>query len=182
MIIDNLEDLYFNWLYDKICCNRAHDDISYRKILRLLFNIPFSFTMEMDANRAIDGIELRYHYDMDTNPDKLLATNYIKSTCSVLEMMYALAIRMENEVMDDARYGDRTNQWFWEMMKNLGLSMMTDDQYDEQIAIDIINRFLFRTYDHDGRGNIFYVRNSYDDLRELEIWIQAECYMACLIY
>lgn len=181
MNINNVENQYFNWLYDNICSMRAHDDISYYKILNLLFIRPFSFTVQMDENRAIDGIALRYYFDMDTNPNSSLAINTIDRTCSVLEMMYALAMKIENEVMDDPRYGDRTNQWFWDMMKNLGLSMMTDDQYDENIANDIIDRFLFRQYNHDGKGNIFYVKNSHEDLRELEIWIQAECYLTCMI-
>ena len=178
---DSVEERYFNWLYDNICSKRAHDDVSYYKILNLLYNRDFYYTIKMDANRGVDGIGLRYRFDMETNPDTLLATNTIIHTCSILEMMYALAIKIEYEYMDDPRYGDRTAQWFWEMMKNLGLSMMTDDNYDEQAANEIIDKFLNRDYDHDGKGNIFYVRNSYEDQRDLEIWVQAECYLANII-
>ena len=181
MNVDNVEEYYFDWLYNNICMMRAHDDISYYKILRLLFNRDFSFVLQMDGNRAADGIELRYYFDIDTNPDTALATNTIQKTCSVLEMMYSLAMKIENEIMDDLRYGDRTNQWFWEMMKNLGLSMMTDDNYDEDVANQIIDRFLLREYNHDGKGNIFYIRNSDEDLRDVEIWVQAECYLSSMI-
>lgn len=181
MTDNNIEDIYFNWLYDKICCTKAYKVISYYNVLRLLFNKPFSFTIDMDSNRASDGIGLRYAFDMANDPDNLIATNMIQSTCSVLEMMYALSIKIEHEIMDDPRYGDRTNQWFWEMMKNLGLSMMTDDNYDEEIANEIINIFIYREYDYDGKGNIFYVRNSDVDLRNLELWVQAECYLDRMI-
>ena len=34
-------------------------------------------------------------------------------TCSVLEMMIALAIRCEEHIMDDPDVGNRTGQWFW---------------------------------------------------------------------
>ena len=181
MMDNNIEEIYFNWLYENICCNRAHDDITYYNILRLLFDRSFSFTIDMDANRASDGIGLRYAFDMNYEPDELIATNTIQSTCSVLEMMYALAIKIEHEIMDDPRYGDRTNQWFWQMMKNLGLSMMTDDNYDRELANEIIDIFIYREYDHDGKGNIFYVRNSDVDLRNLELWVQAECYLDRMI-
>ena len=41
--------------------------------------------------------------------------------CSVLEMMIALSMRCEEQIMDDPDIGNRTGQWFWDMIDNLGL-------------------------------------------------------------
>ena len=97
--------------------------------------------------------------------------------CSVLEMMIALAIRIEETMMDDPRYGDRTNQWFWLMMSNLGLKYMTDDVFDKVKANDIIYTFLERQYSPDGKGGLFYIRNCEEDLTQIEIGTQVNWYL-----
>ena len=40
-------------------------------------------------------------------------------SCSVLEMMVALAICCEETYMDNPNIGNRTGQWFWNMVKNI---------------------------------------------------------------
>ena len=91
--------------------------------------------------------------------------------------MIALAIRIEETMMDDPRYGDRTNQWFWLMMSNLGLKYMTDDVFDEVKANDIIYTFLERQYSPDGKGGLFYIRNCEEDLTQIEIGTQVNWYL-----
>lgn len=67
----------------------------------------------------------------------------------MLEMMIALAIRCEETIMDDPRYGNRTKQWFWNMMKSLGLSYMNDDCFDRdkfhEIRINFQNETINQT-------------------------------------
>jgi hypothetical protein len=97
--------------------------------------------------------------------------------CSVLEMMVALAIRAETTIMDNTLYGDRTKQWFWSMMMNLGLSTMTDDVFDERFVQNRIDIFLNRQYSYDGRGGLFFIPNTDTDLRNVEIWFQLCWYL-----
>jgi hypothetical protein len=97
--------------------------------------------------------------------------------CSVLEMILALAIRCEENIMDDPLKGDRTKQWFWGMINNLGLDTMTDMNYNERFIDDCVCRFLNRDYEPDGRGGLFTVRNCYEDLRNVEIWYQLLWYL-----
>ena len=101
----------------------------------------------------------------------------ITGPCSVLEMMIALAIRCEETIMDNPLYGDRTAQWFWRMMSNLGLGLMTDDIYDRDLVKQKIDRFLNREYDPDGKGGLFYIRGCAEDLRNVEIWAQLCWYL-----
>ena len=97
--------------------------------------------------------------------------------CSILEMMVALAIRCEEGIMDDPDIGDRTGQWFWGMVTNLGLGSMSDENFDRKYVDEVIERFLNRKYDPDGRGGLFRVRNCKYDLREVEIFHQLCWYL-----
>ena len=79
--------------------------------------------------------------------------------------------------MDDPRYGDRTAQWFWRMMSNLGLGLMTDDIYDRGLVKHKLDIFLHREYEPDGKGGLFYIRDCAEDLRKVEIWAQLCWYL-----
>ena len=166
---------YFDWMYNLVCRNRYSKNISFKKVFSYLNDTKFTYSIRMDLNRAKDGTELRRRY---ANEFKI-ANIYdrICGPCSVLEMMIALAIRCEETIMDDENFGDRTDQWFWEMMKNLGLGHMDDDEFDEEYVSDVVTRFLNRDYEPDGRGGLFFVRNCDIDLRDVEIWIQMLWYL-----
>jgi len=183
MIIDNkIKDDYFNWLYDYVCKERAHDKISYVKLFNCLHQIEFTFSIRNDINRAKDGVDLRYRFAINTvDPESTDEIYYIMDAldgpCSVLEMMVALAIRCEETIMDNTNYGNRTGQWFWGMMSNLGIGPMDNDIYDEDIVIHHINIFLDRQYKPNGEGGLFYIKDCLDDLRYVEIWTQLCWYL-----
>ena len=96
-------------------------------------------------------------------------------------MMVALAIRCEETIMDDTEYGDRTGQWFWKMISSLGLSSMSDDMFDKKYATYVINRFLNREYEPNGKGGLFTINNCDEDLRNVEIWYQLCWYLDSII-
>ena len=79
--------------------------------------------------------------------------------------------------MDDPEIGDRTTQWFWGMISNLGLSGMYDGNFDLVMVKWNINRFLNREYSPDGKGGLFTVRDCEYDLRDVEIWTQLCWYL-----
>lgn len=170
---------YFEWLYDMVCESRFGEDTSYRKLFSHLHNIEFRYSIPMDANRAEDGIGLRYRFAVlngykDSFREVL---GHLDGPCSVFEMMVALAIRCEEDTMDDAEIGDRTSQWFWGMIVNLGLGSMSDSRFDRRFVDYTIDIFLDRDYEPDGRGGLFTVRNSDSDLRDVEIWHQLCWYL-----
>ena len=94
-------------------------------------------------------------------------------------MMVALSIRMEKDIMEDLRYGDRTSQWFWTMVNNLGLGSMTDSKFNEEEADYIIDRFINHNYEPNGKGGLFIVDGD-EDLRDEEIWVQMCWYINTL--
>lgn len=175
LLNNRVKDDYFNWLYDRVCKGRAHNDVSYIKLFTLLHDIEFTFSIRHDNNRARDGINLRYRYAMEIDDDRVL--DILDKPCSVLEMMVALAIRCEEDIMVDTRYGDRTGQWFWGMINSLGIGNMIDVKFNEELVSEIIFRFLDRDYCPDGRGGLFYIPGCEDDLRDVEIWTQLCWYL-----
>lgn len=178
MIENRINNNYFEWLYDGMCEKRYSKNISYRKLLKHLHKINFRYTIPHDRNRADDGKSLRYAFALSQGceDEPELITDYLKGPCSVFEMMVALAQRCES-VMDDPKIGDRTGQWFWGMIANLGLNGMTDNQYDESYVEEIIDRFLNRDYKPNGKGGLFTIRNCEQDLRDVEIWYQLCWYL-----
>lgn len=173
-----VENEYFEWLYNYVCRGKVHDKVSYRKLFMMLHETEFIFSIPNDVNRAMDGCDLRYRFSLQFEEREgipLPAT--IDGPCSVLEMMIALAIRCEENIMDNTQFGDRTRQWFWGMMSNLEINLMTDDIYDRDYVKNKIDIFLNRQYSPDGKGGLFYIRGCEDDLRDVEIWIQLCWYL-----
>lgn len=172
---DNINVEYFDWMYDLICGIRYSEDVSYTRLLMYLHNTEFVYSIPMDSNRAEDGIDLRYRFYIGRGYEP--NSTYLDGPCSVLEMMVALAIRIEQSYMDNPNMGDRTGQWFWCMISNLGLGWMFDSRFDEEYVEDVITRFLNRDYEPDGKGGLFRVVDCDWDLRDMEIWNQLCWYL-----
>jgi hypothetical protein len=96
-------------------------------------------------------------------------------------MMVALAIECEVTIMDDPNIGDRTGQWFWGMIVNLGLGSMTDYKFDDIYVEGVVRRFLDREYEPNGKGGLFTVKNCRYDLRTVEIWNQMCWYLGTIM-
>lgn len=173
-----VKEEYFEWLYEYVCKGRAHEGVSYKKLFEYLHQIEFEFSIPNDINRARDGADLRYRFANSRYGDDVdYILDILDGPCSVLEMTVALAIRCEETIMDNTGFGDRTGQWFWGMMSNLGIGLMTDDIFDVEIVEEKIYTFLNRNYDPDGRGGLFYINGCEDDLRTVEIWTQLCWYL-----
>lgn len=166
---------YFDWLYEIVCDKRYSKEISYRKLLSYLHNTEFKYVMRKDKSRASDGVNLRYRFELAC--DCMPIEKYLDKPCSVLEMMIALSIRCEENIMDDPQIGNRTRQWFWGMITNLGFGNMTDDRFDRKVVDIIMEKFLTREYSPNGRGGLFTIRNCSEDMRKVEIWTQMLYYL-----
>lgn len=174
-----LEAGYFDWLYGSMCDDILAKDISYLKLFSKMNSIEFIAKHPRDDNRIEDGLDLRYrYYSMMDEP-----TRYeINEPCSVLEVIVALAIKCEEHITDDPYIGDRTGQWFWKMISNLGLNGMYDDVYDGEYVEKCIYRFIDREYEPNGRGGLFYIEGIEEDLRDVEIWVQLLWYLNKYVY
>ncbi len=159
---------YFLWLCDQIGIGAS--DRGRRKLAVFLLHQDFESQIPNDTNRAADGIELRDRWSLDHNID---------APCTVLEMMIALAYRMDDNI---SRPGARPNAepWFWEMVDNLGLLEYTgqldldrDIRFENESNIDV---FLSREYHRNGEGGMFPLRHPEQDQRKVELWYQMNAY------
>lgn len=167
-----MKRLYFKWLYQLVCDGREIK--SYYRLLSFLFDLDFYYLIDMDSNRGIDGLDLRYRFCYEKKYEySELGSELGDKPCSVLEMMIALALRFEEQIMDDPDVGDRLPIWFRNMLDSLGLSYMDDRQFNEQRAYQIISTFLNRQYMPNGKGGLFYIPDCRRDLRDVELWYQA---------
>lgn len=144
---------YFTWLNFLV---EAPEN--YSLLMIKLHRTAYIWIIERDGDRAADGKSLRYKYAIGVTDDSKEIDeikDFLSGPCSVLEFLVALARRIELNIMADPDIGDRTSEWFREMLDNLDLLKYDDKNYSE-IAVDyILNRFMERKYGDDGVGNIF---------------------------
>lgn len=165
---NDILEAYFRWLMGLVS-DEVMDATKYEAMFRRLHYFEFTYTLAMDKNRYMDGISLRYRF---LHSNDLLEYKDILEIypCSVLEMMVALALRMDEDIMYDQDYGPRTAVWFWEMVQSLDIS--EEDARTGHIDATV-ERLLNRTYLPDGRGGLFTAKRHFDiDMRKEEIWYQ----------
>lgn len=171
---------YYIWLKSVVNFPEGLDLVSDK-----LQRTPFVWLVDMDANRAEDGKSMRYWYTYDHNFDEKTrkeVEEYLSGPCTLLEMMVALARRIEADIMAEGGIDDRTDEWFRDMLDNLGLLKFDDKHYEENQVDYILNRFMSRKYSEKGDGNIF--KNTKKGrakggphFRDLEIWTQAQIFL-----
>ena len=157
---------YFHWLADMVNIDLEEEpELSYLFLMRALFKKEFYWTIDFDEHRAMDGLYLRevfFDSKMDFGP------------CSVLEMLVALASRCDQDLLGDEE--NCTDEWFWDMITNLGLDVFVDTEFDPYAIEIILDRWLDRDYDQNGCGGLFYTDDPDIDMRNLEIWSQLQIY------
>ena len=145
MTKDELINEYFRWMYQLVKPSRG----AYKILLCQLYDIDFYNLIDMDADRAEDGINLRYRFGYENGYESAMIASYLDDRpCSVLEMM----------------------------IDNLGLGTMHDGIIDTDHVERIIFHFLDRDYKRDGTGGLFKV-HGHGDLRNVEIWYQMLWYL-----
>ena len=182
MTKNELNEEYLQWMYELVVDQYRYSNVSYQKLFQRLYDTEFTYQIPMDGNRAEDGIDLRYRFGREMGyEDSLIATLLDIRSCSVLEMMIALAIRCEENIMDNPDVGDRTGQWFWNMLVSLGIGSEDDARFDSTYVDGCLRRFLNRDYNWDGKGGLFTVENPPRDMRRIEIWYQLNFYLQEII-
>lgn len=174
----DVREQYFNWMYDMVFTKRTP---SYVRLLRYLNSQEFTYNIRLDGNRADDGLYLRYRFKQENHLRAVDVDRWLTGKCSVLEMMVALCLRIEEDIMDDPVKGNRIHKWFHVMLKSLGLLDMDDAYFDERYADKVITRFLNREYEPNGAGGLFRIKDCPYDLRSVEIWYQMCWYFDSIL-
>ena len=77
MTKNELNDAYFNWIYQLVFDGRYSKKLSYRKLLRELHRIEFTYSIPMDGNRAEDGVDLRYRFGYENRYSNSMISAYL---------------------------------------------------------------------------------------------------------
>lgn len=169
-----LDELYMRWLYRQVASEHKRSLLrSYWKLMRKLYTTEFVWFIANDDNRVEDGKALRTMFlDAEGVDADIVDAEWLEIGCSFLEMLVALSHRLYFDTNTPAR------DWFWHMLTNLGLAMSNDKNPMEDDEIDeILASVVFRTYEANGQGGLFPLRNPESDQREIEIWYQLSAYL-----
>lgn len=157
-----IEDLYFNWLCAKVLDTSTRN---YYNLAHILYSTEFVWIIPFDKHRVEDGIELRDDFLRETQTE--VDVLWYEQPCSIFEVMVAFAKRASFQT--DISVAN----WFKEFIINLRLDpfrVVSDS--DVPYIHDILNTFMWRTYDPSGDGGLFPMRRTHNDQKEIEIWLQ----------
>lgn len=167
---------YMAWLVDIATEGHASDCI-YKRLFTQLMDTPFRWSagIPLDENRAYDGRSLRQKFCRHTGARS--AMNEEDAPASVLEVLVALAMRIETDIMHNGEAGDRTSLWFASMIDSLGLTNCTDSAYDAPYVNAVLERWMDRNYEPCGRGGLFTTTDPTVLMPTIEIWQQAQIWL-----
>lgn len=178
-----MNDIYFDWMCSKACKSNPQKR-RYSKLLAKLSRVQYEYSNAYDGNREADGIDLRYMFASENDIPQYEICRELDHTmgCSVLEMMVALSIRMEEIMYDLQEF--QPNRWFWSMIQSLGLRSMDNKSFDEETVDYILTKWMNGLYDREsGQGGLFVLRdNRGKDLTTVEVWCQAMWYLSEVSY
>lgn len=176
MTNNKLLKLYFKWLLDFVC--DAHQKMDYDIVLWDLFEKDFIWLIEYDENLSIYGLDLRDQFLESNETYRKMYDIYggFEKNCSILEMMVALSILIEDKIMTNYQE-NRTGIWFWEMMDSLGLTIYDNMSYDDGEVDEILEKFLYRKYEKNGAGGLFTVKSGCKNMKLLDIWMQMNAFL-----
>lgn len=178
---------YFDWLYSKIGFDDETDDreqiFPYHIVTLQLFMKEFYPMVPYDENRDTDARTLRdrFVYEADSSIDAGVMLDILSGPANLLEVMVALAERMDNDLYNPENRRNKIVDSFWELFKNLGLDRFKDDGFAVSWMPDevckIVGKVLDRTYEPNGRGGFFPLEHPKEDQRKVELWYQMQAWL-----
>jgi len=155
---------YFDWLYSLVFSTNV-----YTLAMHQLYDTEFKPLVPNDENRAADGVYFRYHYERETGI--ALPRSEASRPCSMLEMLIGISDRFAKAVVPIGEDQDLAGAFNLIALKNLGLTK------NHAANSAIIRRLQQRTYQPNGKGGLFPLKNPRRDQRDVEIWYQFQEYL-----
>jgi hypothetical protein len=166
-----LDELYLTWLYSQIGDPETTvRSRSYWKLARQMYTKEFVWFIPNDDNRVADGRYLREEFIEDSGLDDI-DPEWLYLGCSMLEMLIGLSRRLA--FLEDGEAHD----WFWHLVNNLGLRYDDRKQFPADHVEEVLDNVIWRTYEPDGRGGLFPLRDADRDQRDVELWYQLAAYL-----
>lgn len=174
-----LQQDYYDWLYDGVTESMSNN---YSQLIAALWDKEFYSILANDDNRGEDGLNLRYFYITEEAnlPDAALDELIDLGPCRCLEMIIALARRMEGELYGSV-YDKYWDDLFWELIENLGMIDFHNGRFYNSDSVHVVDnilaRWLERGYGRDGVGGLFPISRPIHSQAKLEVWYQMMDYL-----
>ena len=175
---ENFKNAYRSWITVEM---RAED---HAILFDQLYDTEFRWDEDkalMDMNRESEGRYLRRRFVDESG--MAAPTGYLEWPASFLEVMVALAYKIDDMIMYEPGGDEGPWTWFWEWMGNAGLSRFDDHEMlaGNQLAFMSVqarvNAIMDRRYEPSGEGGFFPLKDPGCDQRYEEMWFQANSYM-----
>ena len=169
----SLDARYFGWLTRQVAgVGARHNRRTFKLLLGQLHENIFVAIVPHDENRIADARDLRYEFFAES--EQRGDSDWVESPCTMLELFVVLSRCLAFEMDDDA------SVWFWHLIEILDLERYDDGVYDNEvrdIVADAMAAIIWRTYDSNGYGGLFPLRNPREDQRKVELWYQLNAYL-----
>ena len=165
---------YVHWIiYEYLKCPKKYK--VYDDLFLYMHEIDYVYLNQKDHAREEDGLLLREKF-VDCK-HKFAKTDHFENTpCSVLEVLAALAYRMDGEWTGDPS-DPRPDTMFMEMLHNLGVLRYKSEHH----TIVRINSWMRGEISYYGEGGVFPLKKKGSrikkDQRGLSLWEQMMCYI-----
>lgn len=169
---------YVQWLFKQI-------DVPayYNMLLWALMDKPWNWFLDWDTNAVAHARNLRVSYIWERYPSRDFEESKIADETldiispepiAFLEVLVALAVLLEMH-----SYGGYSYQWARILLGNLDLLQYKGNPTMEQFReIDEkVERCIWRTYEPNGQGGFFPLREPKKDQREADLWQQLNAYV-----
>lgn len=174
---------WVEWLLSNVdYVNRYAYGLHIHKVVSALADISFEPMIQEDVGEVQNVLTMRGYWleDQGRFDDSAQVYGYFGDV-TVLEILICLAMRMEEIMLDDS-YGDRTGQWFFTMLHNLGL---LDEQFrDENLKGEKTPDILRMVYEQvrgfltrDTVGKYPFNLPNREEERRMSLWMQANAYL-----
>ena len=165
-----LDESYLRWLHDQVLTTgRRAKSRSYWTLLRVMYTREFVWFVPNDDNRVEDGKALRVEFLEQTKIEA--SVDWLDLGCSFLEMLIGVSRRLSFDT------NIPTQDWFWHLVGNLGLSGQNDRDVVEAEVEEAVDTVIWRTYSRDGSGGLFPLRSPARDQSKVELWYQMGAYI-----
>ena len=168
-----IDEQYLTWLYSQVApVNRRRGPRTYWGLLRQMHDTIFVAIVARDENRIADAKDLREVFLAEEGvPGDL---EWSRSPGTMLELLIALAKHLSFETEDPV------DICFWEMVESIGLDRFNDHAYDtrtQEFIAEALERVIYRTYEPNGHGGLFPLKDHQRDQRTIELWYQLNAYL-----
>ena len=177
MLIDSIYEEYFDYLCDILRCDLPeHRHYSY--LLHDLSDKEFVWSVDLDKNRYMDAIDLRrdFLFERYEDDEDIYEDLYRRYSVNCLEVLTAFSRRIETDITGEPG-NEEYEKWFWIMISNLGLDRYDDYHYNVKKVNEILDIWLTRRFNSNGKDGIFPIQNSAFDQREIDMWHQMNNYL-----